>query len=56
VVDLPLTDEEIEAKVAELVDQKFRELIEASGIERNLRLRESQRHTWRHNLILCVTL
>jgi hypothetical protein len=54
VVNLPLTDEEIEAKVAELVDREFRELIEASVIETNLRLRESQLHTWRRNLILCV--
>jgi hypothetical protein len=37
VVNLPLTDEEIEAKVAELVDREFRELIEASVIETNLR-------------------
>ena len=34
VVSLPLTDEEIEAKVAELVDRKFRELIEASASRR----------------------
>jgi NAD+--asparagine ADP-ribosyltransferase len=44
VVNLPLTDEEIEAKIADLVDRE-RELIEASGIETNLRLRESQLHT-----------
>jgi hypothetical protein len=54
VVNLLLTDEETEAKVAELVDREFRELIEASVIETNLRLRESQLHTWRRNLILCV--
>jgi hypothetical protein len=45
VVDLLLTDEEIEAKVADLVGREFRELIEASVIETNLRLRESQLHT-----------
>ena len=42
-VNLPLTDEEIEAKIADLVDRE-RELIEASGIETDLRLRESQLH------------
>jgi hypothetical protein len=47
VVNLLLTDEEINAKVAELVDREFRELIEASVIETNLRLRESQLHTRR---------
>jgi hypothetical protein len=50
VINLPLTDEEIEAKVAELVDREFGELIEASGIETNLRLREraspTSRRTW----------
>jgi hypothetical protein len=56
VVSLPLTDEEIEAKVDELVDRKFRELIEASGIENNLPLQESQLHTWRRNLIVCGSL
>ena len=45
VVNLPLTDEEIEAKIADLVDREFRELIEASGIETNLRPLESQLHT-----------
>jgi len=45
VVNLLLTDEEIEAKVADLVGREFRELIEASVIETNLRLRESQLHT-----------
>jgi len=45
VVNLLLTHEEINAKVAELVDREFRELIEASVIETNLRLRESQLHT-----------
>jgi hypothetical protein len=54
VVNLLLTYEEINAKVAELVDREFRELIEASVIETNLRLRESQLRTWRRNLILCV--
>jgi hypothetical protein len=51
VVNLPLTDEEIEAKVAELVDREFRELIEASVIETNLRLRESQLATAHQGLI-----
>jgi hypothetical protein len=41
VVNLLLTYEEINAKVAELVDREFRELIEASVIETNLRLQES---------------
>ena len=41
-VNLPLTDEEIEAKVAELVDRKLREFIQAKVIKTNLRLRESQ--------------
>jgi hypothetical protein len=45
VVSLPLTDEEIEARIAEFVDRELRELIEASSIETNLRLRESQLHT-----------
>jgi len=44
-VNLLLTYEEINAKIAELVDREFRELIEASVIETNLRLRESQLHT-----------
>jgi hypothetical protein len=37
--------EEINAKVAELVNREFRELIEANVIETNLRLQESQLHT-----------
>jgi hypothetical protein len=48
---LLLIDEEIEAKVAELVDREFRDLIEASGIETNLRLRGSQLATARQDLI-----
>jgi len=51
VVNLLLTDEEIEAKVAELVDREFRELIGASVIETNLRLRESQLATACQDLI-----
>jgi len=54
VVNLLHTDEEIEAKVAELVDRKVREFIQANVIETNLRLRERQLRTWRRNLILCV--
>jgi len=45
VVNLLPTYEEINAKVAELVDREFGELIEASVIETNLRLRESQLHS-----------
>ena len=53
-VNLLHADEEIEAKVAELVNRKLREFIQAKVIETNLRLRESQLHTWRRNLIFCV--
>ena len=44
VVNLLLTYEEINAKVAELVDRESGELIEASVIETDLRLRESHLH------------
>jgi hypothetical protein len=50
VVNLPLTDEEIKAKFAELA-RKVRESIQASSIETNLRLLESQLHTAPKDLI-----